>query len=507
MIRLILVILLVAAVPAMAGEREDLERLRETTLGLIRALVEQGLLTREKADALLRATEPVSPQAAEPKTEPERKVVRVPYVPETVKQEIREQIKEDVVAQAKAEGWAQPNTFPDWLNRISLEGDLRLRYQHNGYQNLNAPAPIFNAITGSNLNNTTNDESQYRIRARMGLLAQVSPDISAKLSVATGNAQSPISLNQDFGNYYSGYSVQLDNAYARYRPNERFTASLGRMPRPFYSTELVFWDDLVFDGVAATARSPLFPGVDGFLTLGGFLLQAQGSTPTTPNPKAKSLLAAQFGNDFKLGRNARLKLAAAYYDYENVQGEANTIAAPNASDWTVPKFLQKGNSLFDINAGTGNASKFALASKFKELNLTAALDLLHFEPYLVRVSGDYVKNIGFDADEILARTGSALEPRTKGYQAQLQFGTPEVQKLNDWQFSVLYRYLQRDATLDAFNDPDSYLGGTNYKGYTLGLRYGLAKNTWIRLRWMSADEIDGPPLAIDVLQVDFNVKF
>jgi hypothetical protein len=237
------------------------------------------------------------------------------------------------------------------------------------------------------------------------------------------------------------------------------------------------------------------------------VLQAQGSTPTTPNPKTKSLLAAQIGQDLKLGRSAKLKLAAAYYDYENVQGELNTIAATNASDWTVPKFLQKGNSLFDINGGTGSPSKFALASKFKELNLTAALDLLHFEPYLVRVTGDYVKNIGFDAGEILARTGSALEPRTQGYQAQLQFGTPEVQKLNDWQFTIMYRYLQRDAALDAFNDPDAYLGGTNNKGYTLGLRYGLAKNTWMRLRWMSADEIDGPPLAIDVLQVDFNVKF
>jgi hypothetical protein len=27
------------------------------------------------------------------------------------------------------------------------------------------------------------------------------------------------------------------------------------------------------------------------------------------------------------------------------------------------------------------------------------------------------------------------------------------------------------------------------------------------LRWLSADEIDGPPLAIDILQVDVNAKF
>ncbi|MFN0040753.1 MAG: putative porin, partial [Burkholderiales bacterium] len=37
--------------------------------------------------------------------------------------------------------------------------------------------------------------------------------------------------------------------------------------------------------------------------------------------------------------------------------------------------------------------------------------------------------------------------------------------------------------------------------------YGLGANAWIRARWLSANEIDGPPLSIDVLQVDLNAKF
>ena len=35
--------------PALATEREDIEQLRSTALGLIQALVEQGLISREKA--------------------------------------------------------------------------------------------------------------------------------------------------------------------------------------------------------------------------------------------------------------------------------------------------------------------------------------------------------------------------------------------------------------------------------------------------------------------------
>ena len=44
-------------------------------------------------------------------------------------------------------------------------------------------------------------------------------------------------------------------------------------------------------------------------------------------------------------------------------------------------------------------------------------------------------------------------------------------------------------------------------GLLLGGSYGLAHNTTLSLRWMSADEISGPPVAIDVGQVDVSVKF
>ena len=67
--------------------------------------------------------------------------------------------------------------------------------------------------------------------------------------------------------------------------------------------------------------------------------------------------------------------------------------------------------------------------------------------------------------------------------------------------------MERDAVLDAFNDSDFHRGGTDAEGYSIGGELGLLKNTWARLRYLSADEIDGPPLGIDVLQIDLNAKF
>jgi len=61
--------------------------------------------------------------------------------------------------------------------------------------------------------------------------------------------------------------------------------------------------------------------------------------------------------------------------------------------------------------------------------------------------------------------------------------------------------------VDAFNDSDFGLGGTNLKGYIVGGSVALSKNVWIRLRYMSSDSIAGPPYNVDVFQFDLNGKF
>ena len=61
--------------------------------------------------------------------------------------------------------------------------------------------------------------------------------------------------------------------------------------------------------------------------------------------------------------------------------------------------------------------------------------------------------------------------------------------------------------MDAFTDSDFHLGGTNAKGYTLHGSIGLGRNTSLQLRWLSATEVSGPPLAVDVIHVDLSAKF
>ena len=60
-----------AATPS-AKEKEELEHLRDTTLNLIKLLVQEGVVSQEKADALVRAAERSAITPAEVKPAPEK---------------------------------------------------------------------------------------------------------------------------------------------------------------------------------------------------------------------------------------------------------------------------------------------------------------------------------------------------------------------------------------------------------------------------------------------------
>jgi len=80
-------------------------------------------------------------------------------------------------------------------------------------------------------------------------------------------------------------------------------------------------------------------------------------------------------------------------------------------------------------------------------------------------------------------------------------------RFGQWRIAALYRHVERDAVVDAFTDSDFHQGGTDAEGWGIEALYGIARNTWLRARYMTANEIEGPPLGIDLLQVDLNAKF
>ena len=149
---------------------------------------------------------------------------------------------------------------------------------------------------------------------------------------------------------------------------------------------------------------------------------------------------------------------------------------------------------------------------------SAQLDLGHFHPAHIVLDGEYIVNTAFDRNAIDAvavnnRSGTPdgsvgkFDGGNVGWLGRVTVGNKQVVHLWDWNVHAGYKYLQSDATVDAFVDSDFGLGGTNLKGYFLGGNLGLSENVWASVRWMSASNVAGAAYAVDIFQFDINAKF
>ena len=529
--------------------------------------------TAEPADnppaaSVVAQTAPARRAAASARADgPEEKVpedtVRVTYVPEIVKEQLREEIKADVMAQAREENWAAPNTIPDWVTRFRLFGDLRIRgeglFFPAGNDNTGA-FPNFNAInTGAPFDvsgtvfspqfDVDQDRNRLRLRARVGAAVDLGQNYTVGLRVATGDNNSPVTENQSFGaagfgqgGNFSKYAIWLDRGFLRYEtgglPDEDFTFSFGRFDNPFFATSMIWADDLGFDGIAAQGKFPLGEDVTPFFVVGAFpVFNTDLNFATNQPAKFKSndkwLYATQLGVTLELAKDFSLKLGGAYYYFQNIEGKLSTPYTPltasdaGDTDSSRPAFAQRGNTymaLRDIvpgplnNNGTINQFQyFGLASKFQELAFDARLDYNGFEPFQVSLVGEWVKNRSFDQAAIAAKavnnlgssTGSstAFMGSDTAWLAGVVVGNAVLAERWDWNVSFGYRKVGSDAVVDGFNDSDFGGGGTNLKGYTFGANLALSPRVWLGLKWYSASQLAGPTLKADILQVDFNAKF
>jgi len=574
---LITALALALAAPAMADDKAELEQLRATTLALIETLVSQGLLTRERADTLLRQTQ-VAPRPAEPQwgappgtgmpgTAGAPKTIRVPYVSETTRAQLRDEIKNEVLTTAREERWADPRALPDWVRGLQIEGDLRLRWQAERYDQ---PQYQFDSSTGAQIGgpcdivsgnlpaecyrqqsdlasspawapdllNTTNNRQRLVLRARLGVNAKVSDDTSLGLRLSTGSNSGPTSSSQTLGSHFNKAGLVIDRAFLRWEPRYDIRFIGGRMANPFFGSDLLWPDDLSFDGVALQGEHNLAPGLHAFATAGAFPLEE-----FNVDQRDKWLYAMQLGAEGAIGSSAQLRVGLAMYHFANVEGVRESDPAPGGSRAGTVPYLNsqypanvrlKGNTLINLNDPTSTAAPtWGLASKFKPLNLTALLTLKAFDPLEIGLGIDWVRNSAFDIGDIRRRAGTGvgtsavdgLEARTTGLQAKGVFGHARPANSGEWQLTAAYRKFERDAWIDGFTDTTWHLGGTSYQGWQLGGQVAFDRRTTLGLRVTSTRNLDdgvrytdaatgstrgnlsSAPLKIDVFQVDLSSRF
>src|ERR1700736_1934371 len=274
-----------AVLPAAAAdERQSMEELRNTVINLLQALVDQGVITREKAAQMVKSAQDKAAADAAAVAKTDEGAVRVPYVPQIVKDEIAKQVAEqvkpgvvaEVVQEAKTEKWGVPGALADWLTRTRISGSVTLREEgiffakdnvRNAYPNFYAINQA-GGIAGAGVNAFLNvDVNRYRFRgrAKFAVDSDITESVTAGMRIATGNTSDLVSETQTLDGT-SPYQFGLDELYIRLdeRNDNKFpwlSAVGGRFLNPWQApTDLIFHKDLTFQGVAVTGRFGLGDG-------------------------------------------------------------------------------------------------------------------------------------------------------------------------------------------------------------------------------------------------------
>jgi len=568
---IVLAVFLCTSFASYSQDREEMEKTRATILSLIETLVKSGSITRSQADTMMRDAESrararITTNPPEEVTPDGKKVVRVPYIPESVKTEMKNQIKTEVMAETRNKNTSDLESS----TKFKFVGDVRVRHERNkmsstntrtgsnGLVDINSDPLVVGVPTASRGADffPTSDRSnvfgpsgyvfdpsqntqRQRLRARLGVIGSLSDDVNVGFGITTGNSStSPISTNQTLGQggssspgYFNKYPVQMDRAYIRIQPSTIFELNAGRFKNPFVSTDLVWADDMSFDGISSTIKIPSGADSEMFATAGWFPLTTFSPGKTT----SRHLTGFQTGGQWNFGlKPNKLKVALGFYTYKGLEGKLEESYFPANSSYLSSEYpegiRQRGNTLFRTNSTQFNCTSptsacdlnntWGLATGFKELNLTTSVDIAQFDPMRVVLTVDMVKNIAYKSSEVRNRTGiNLIDLKNFGYLTSIKLGSPVIKQRGEWNLTAAYRYLGSDAVLDAFTSSDYGLGGTNNKGMSINYSFGLATNTWMSLKYISSDLIDSmipgtsgganpiTKFSVDTLFVDLNARF
>lgn len=427
----------------------------------VKMLVDAGIVTPDQARKLaaMAKAQGMQPAAAPPAevamTPPPAGTVRIPYVPEELRSEIKDELRQEVLAQAKSEGWAAPGgAAPEWTRNIRIHGDFRFRSASALYGRDNATGfyvdvPTFNATGPYDVSgfgnqllptiNTTRDKiNNLQLRARIGIEADVVPGIQLGFQLATGDNAGPISTNATLTGGFAKRDVWIQNAFARAELIPGLVAMAGRFDNPFRTTDLMFDPDLALDGVYGEARSSKllgeksFGGLDVAVRGGAFPIQFEdGNFPSTsPNKRNwrdRYLFTGQAELGYQFAGGVKATVWGAYHNFTYLRGHVSApcdvFSATNvecSTDQLRPLFATKGNTLMYLRridttfapdpANPIEPQYLGLKFAYRVLDVGGSLSVPISSRIQARLTGNYLYNFGFDPRNI-CREGPDGQPR------------------------------------------------------------------------------------------------
>ena len=367
-------------------------------------------------------------------------------------EEAEELIGEIQKESATAKEEAAPAVLPEWVSKMKLKGDLKLRYEDKDLE------------TG-----TETETKRGRIRLRLGVETDVNEEVAVGFGLATGTSgwDSARSTLQTMGDNFGSKDIVIDYAYAQYTPFKYFGMTGGKFKNPLFNPGDLLWDtDIRPEGVAAKFKWNLAPALDLSFIPAFFYLE---DMPGSDDP---NMWIFEPGISWNITDDVRLKAAATYYEFSKLKGAA---IFPD-SEGTNTSVGGKYNYDYDSFA-------FAVDLGFSNLGII---------PY-VAVFGQYIENTDPGDDN-------------SGHLLGIKFGDKQVNDFGKWQFKYMYRRLEKDAWLDSFPDASVLGGDTDVKSSEFIFKFGIAERWAFGLDYYASERLDAN-IEEDVLQLDLDFEF
>jgi len=353
-----------------------------------------------------------------------------------------------------------PAMAGDWKDNVKVSGDFRHRFEQ-----IDIPDDDY-------------DRLRQRIRARLGLDAEINEDWSAHFRLTSGS-DDPVSGNQTLDEGFSTKPFGLDKAYFKYAPAyaEGLAVMGGKMGNPFIrmeKTELIWDGDLSFEGAALKLSRDLNEKAVIHLVGGGFCVEERKSDDES------RLFGGQAGFTVKAGEKVSATFGGGYFGYTEIKGREGIYDSGD--------FFGNSTGQFEVTPGnfiTGYANDFKLFEAFGQISMK--INKLSW-----KVFGDFVTNNEADEDNQGWLFGTSVK-KGKG--------------LGSFKLALNYRRLEKDAVLGVFTDSDVFGGGTNGKGLELGAGLGLGDHADLAFTaFVDKNDLDDE-YDYNRYQLDIKVKF
>lgn len=197
-------------------------------------------------------------------------------------------------------------SMPSSVKNITFYGDLRLRYElRDGV----TPSGFTGSGGAALAHGDTQDRNAWRYRLRVGVKGTLYDNFFFGLRLATNpyyNRSGNVTFghSDDGGPFGKGYSIPaVDQAFLGWHATDDFTLTGGQMPNPFYTTSMIWSDDLNPAGAAEQFDHTFNENWEVFATAGQFVYQSASGNGITNGLGNNST----FGNTFMFGEQAGFK--------------------------------------------------------------------------------------------------------------------------------------------------------------------------------------------------------